>query len=376
MKFKITLVLATLMSLMAFTAGNVNAQTAAPAAPTGTSAANGSETGQVIVSWNASPGAAFYRIGWVARPDYEATVAAGRDWLEAFHFLDAANTGQTQWTLTRLSPGVEYYFIVASNDNRNGVPQYGNWSNLLALTPASQAVQPVGNPLAAPTNFTAVAKHDSDGDSIVQLSWSTMAGVNEYRVCWKAQSGAVWTCGWDNDPRHESTLRNLDPGVAYEFAARAASGRENPRGSDPTYSDWVFANATVLASSHGCPDDAICDDLSNTVRANLWLRLWEEQDYSGDYHIEVSAGPAFDVDSYRLEVIVRSGRYSADYCNTSDLFSDEGYTQMGCTPLEARLSEITGVSANAEMYTDGALRCARHSRSTDEELLYACVFRN
>ena len=98
---------------------------------------NGSETGQVIVSWNAVADAVYYRIGWVAKPDYEATVAARRDWLEAFHFLDAANTGQTQWTLTRLSPGVDYYFIVASNDNRNGVPQYGDWSNLLTLTPAS-----------------------------------------------------------------------------------------------------------------------------------------------------------------------------------------------------------------------------------------------
>ena len=136
MKFKMALLMATLMLLAAFTAGNVSAQTVAPAAPTGTSAVNGSETGQVIVSWNAVADAAYYRIGWVAKPDYEATVAAGRDWLEAFHFLDAANTGQTQWTLTRLSPGVDYYFIVASNDNRNGVPQYGAWSNLLTLTAA------------------------------------------------------------------------------------------------------------------------------------------------------------------------------------------------------------------------------------------------
>ena len=136
MKIKMTIVMATLMLLAAFTAGNVNAQTAALTAPTGTSAANGSERGQVIVSWDAVEDAAFYRIGWVALPDYDTTVAAGRDWLEAFHFLDAANTGQTQWTLTRLSPGVEYYFIVASNDNRNGVPQYSAWSNLLTLTPA------------------------------------------------------------------------------------------------------------------------------------------------------------------------------------------------------------------------------------------------
>ena len=136
MKLQLTLVMAAVMVFAAFTAGNVAAQTEAPPAPTGITAANGDEPGEVIVSWNAVDEAAFFRIGWVAKPDYEATVAADRDWLEAFHFLDAANSNLTEWTLTRLSPGVEYWFIVASNDNRNGVPQYGDWSNLLALTPA------------------------------------------------------------------------------------------------------------------------------------------------------------------------------------------------------------------------------------------------
>ena len=61
----------------------------------------------------------------------------------------------------------------------------------------------------------------------------------------------------------------------------------------PVFSEWVFASATALASSHNCPDDAICDDLSNTVLAHLWLRLWEEQTYDGNYKIVVSANPYF-----------------------------------------------------------------------------------
>ena len=95
----------------------------------------------MVVSWDAVADAAFYRIGWVALPDYQMTVAAGRNWLEAFHFLNAANTGQTEWKLTRLSPGVQYYFIVASNDARNGVPQYGGWSEPLTLTSDSTTGQ-------------------------------------------------------------------------------------------------------------------------------------------------------------------------------------------------------------------------------------------
>ena len=75
-------------------------------------------------------------------------MAAGRDWLEAFHFLDAANTGQTQWALKRLSPGVEYYFIIASNDARNGDSTVrrmvrtadAEWTTLLPVQPPFQTL--------------------------------------------------------------------------------------------------------------------------------------------------------------------------------------------------------------------------------------------
>ena len=156
MKFKMSLVMATLMLFAALTAGNVNAQTAAPAKPTGIVAANGSETGQVIVSWDSVDEAAFYRIGWVVYSDYLAAEAAGQEWLESFHFVDVANSGQTGWTLTRLSSGLDYYFIVASNDNRNGEPQYGDWSNLLTLTPEPPAVviTRISTPIATPCRRT------------------------------------------------------------------------------------------------------------------------------------------------------------------------------------------------------------------------------
>ena len=137
MKLKLTLTMMTLALLVVFTASIASAQSDALPAPTGTTVANGSELGQVVVSWDAVDDAAFYRIGWVALPDYQAAVSAEQDWLEAFHFLDAANTGQAQWTLTRLSPGVQYYFIVASN----GVPQYSGWSQPLTLTSDSTTVQ-------------------------------------------------------------------------------------------------------------------------------------------------------------------------------------------------------------------------------------------
>ncbi len=110
-----------------------------PSAPTNLMAVNGDNPGEVNLTWNAVPEAAFYRVGWVAFPDYESTVADGRNWLEAFHFFDAENTGQTQWTLTRLSPGVQYFFVIGSADERFGGAQCSEWSNALTLTGAPPA---------------------------------------------------------------------------------------------------------------------------------------------------------------------------------------------------------------------------------------------
>ncbi len=110
-----------------------------PPAPTNLMAVNGDNLGEVNLTWNGVPEAAFYRVGWVAIPDYESAIADGRNWLEAFHFFDAENAGQTQWTLTRLSPGVQYFFIIGSADERFGGAQWSELSNALTLTSAPPA---------------------------------------------------------------------------------------------------------------------------------------------------------------------------------------------------------------------------------------------
>ena len=98
-----------------------------PAAPDSVSVQDGVNTGEVIVSWNAVPEAAYYRIGWVAAPDYEVAAAEGKDWLEAFRFTDILNDGHTRFTVNRLTPETQYAFIVASNSSRYGVPAWSGW---------------------------------------------------------------------------------------------------------------------------------------------------------------------------------------------------------------------------------------------------------
>ena len=69
--------------------------------------------------------------------------AAGRDWLEAFAFVDVANRGQVSHSVIRLTPGILYYFIVASNNSRFGAPQWSDWSPPLTLNDAPVSQPPV-----------------------------------------------------------------------------------------------------------------------------------------------------------------------------------------------------------------------------------------
>ena len=103
-----------------------------PPAPTNVSARDGVNTGEVVLSWDAVPGARFYRVGWVAYDDYRSVSErlGTQNWMEAFVFVNVRNRGQTSHTVTRLTPGTVYAFIVASNDTRQGDPQWSDWTLL------------------------------------------------------------------------------------------------------------------------------------------------------------------------------------------------------------------------------------------------------
>lgn len=332
-------------------------------APGNVIAANGENPGDVLISWKAVEDAAHYRVGWVAYPDYEEIhLNGGRPWDEAFAFVDVENIGQTTRTVRRLTPGTLYAFRVGSNDNRYGQPKWSQWV-MLTLNDG-------GISLPKPQNYTLVPGHDEDGNSVIKASWDKISDDVEHYVCWREASASDWeSCGWDGEPTYESTHRRLTPGVSHDFAIRAVSSRIVPRHADPVFSEWVFATATVPEPVNRCPTDEICDDLSNTRRANLWLRLWMDGS-----NVEVSAKPAFDVSAYGLNVVVRSGNRSEKYCNTSTLHNeDEAYTQLGCGLLKVPLSAVGLISAEADGY---GLRCARQFESTVQELIYACVWRN
>ena len=121
------------------------------ALPVNVQAVDGANPGEVTISWDASAGATFYRIGWVAFQDIATVQDAGRPWLDAFAFTDVTNYGQTAHTLTGLHPGVEYAFIAGSVSSRFSIAQWSEWAYLtLAEAPATSCPTDARGEPAAP----------------------------------------------------------------------------------------------------------------------------------------------------------------------------------------------------------------------------------
>ena len=89
---------------------------------------DGSQPGEVIISWDAVPEATHYRIGYVnMETDHPLAVASRTgNWLEAFVYVDveAQNFtvvgGRTEYTVRRLAQGVSHAFTVRTSDNIDG----------------------------------------------------------------------------------------------------------------------------------------------------------------------------------------------------------------------------------------------------------------
>ena len=113
------------------------AQDAAPAllAPSGITAENGDSPYAAIVSWEAVAGATGYRIG-IAHADYPNHVL----------YADIP-AGETSYTANGLTPGADYWFIVASSDRQDGALQWAEGWARLTLPAAPEGVHTVVTPV-------------------------------------------------------------------------------------------------------------------------------------------------------------------------------------------------------------------------------------
>ena len=145
MKFSpFTIIAALLVAIVLVGVGGnaipAGAQTKAPRA-TNIQVRDGSNPGEVIITWNAAPGVSYYRIGYVNMvTDYPLAKASRTgDWKEAFVYADveAQNfefTGTT-YTLRRLEQGARHAFAVLTNNQRYGQPTWPSNPDWVFLTP-------------------------------------------------------------------------------------------------------------------------------------------------------------------------------------------------------------------------------------------------
>ena len=99
--------------------------------PASVNAVNGRDLGEANLSWDAVEGAKYYRVGWMADADYQRALSEpNMEWQKEFRYSNIVNRGQPAWTVTRLTPGMKYWFIVGSHDAFYGETEWSTWEEL------------------------------------------------------------------------------------------------------------------------------------------------------------------------------------------------------------------------------------------------------
>ena len=217
-------------------------------APSNVAAENTGNPGEVRISWDAVPNAAYYRIGWVAYSDVAPIIAAGGDWLEHFAFIDIENRGQSEHVITRLMPGVQYAFIMASNDGRYGTPRW-----------------PPATGWAILTLNEATSTHTLIGSTAVNLTWNAVPGAAYYRIGWVVYEDVApiiarrgdWLEHFAfidiaNRSQAQHTITRLTPGLQYAFIVAGNDGRYGTPQWPPAIA-WQFITPSAPPAPGAAP---------------------------------------------------------------------------------------------------------------------------
>ena len=266
-------------------------------APSNVAAENTGNAGEVRVSWDAVPNAAYYRIGWVAYSDVAPIIASGGDWLEHFAFIDIENRDQTEHTITRLTPGVQYAFIMASNDGRYGTPRWpssAGWA-FLTLTEAP-------------------ATHASLGSTAENVTWDAVPGATYYRIGWVVYedvapiiaSGGHWLEHFAfidiaNRGQTEHTITRLTPGLLYAFIVAGNDGRYGTPQWPPA-SAWQFMTPSVVQPTGPDSDRAALIALYDATGGANWTN---RTNWLSDEPLEHWYGVTTDDDGRVTQLLLR-----------------------------------------------------------------------
>ena len=251
LKYTVLLIFATIAATVLVVAGVVkngdNAVHAQESPPWIIKAVNGANPGEVVVSWDPVAGASSYRVGWLAVPDYQANIASEK-WRERFAYSDV--DANSSYTVTRLTPGIAYYFITGRKQDHDIA-----WSEWSTLTLNSGALPCLSQPAVAPDTTSALRVANGSNAGEVDVSWDAVPGATGYRVGWLAVPDFEANCDgnrWrerfaysDISPASSFTATRLTPGIAYYFIL----GQK--QGDDITWSQW--AALALNADTTSCP---------------------------------------------------------------------------------------------------------------------------
>ena len=134
-----------------------------PNQPTVVATANG---GELRVTWNSTPETQFYTIGWTNYDEYQQMQNAGREWLDAFHFVTIP-ASYTSHTIKDLQPNGDYYVIIGARTSRLGgeAPVWSPWSNLVATAGQhGEGFCPVTGVPLPPSGYLSIGDTATAGD--------------------------------------------------------------------------------------------------------------------------------------------------------------------------------------------------------------------
>jgi len=182
-----------------FYPGNVPGGPAAPAAPTGVTAAGGN--GQVTVSWTAVSNATSYNV-------YYSTTSG----VTTANGTKIANA-TSPYVQSGLSASTTYYYVVtAVNSTGESV------ASAQASATTNAAVPPPAVP-AAPTGVTATG-----GTKQVTISWPAVSGATSYNIYWSTTSGVTTANGTKiTGATSPAVQTGLSDGTTYYYVVTAVN---------------------------------------------------------------------------------------------------------------------------------------------------------
>ena len=197
MKYAIFAIVALAVAVFAMVSGGEGYVTVTqaqepPPPPQSLTAINGLNLGTATLTWTTVPGVSSYRVGWLAKDDFLA-YRENDIWEQKFAYSDVES--ESTWTVTRLTPGADYYLIVGRKHD-GGIA----WSEWQELTLNDDASSCPTDTTGSPTTVVA-GDYDADNDGLIEIR--NLAQLNAMR--WDPDGDGTIS-GSDDKAKHSNAF--------------------------------------------------------------------------------------------------------------------------------------------------------------------------